>query len=417
MVQILRNLDIGGDVAKAFSTALSEQLPKNLESGQLSQAYKNFKETGDLERLLAIPGAAEKIGAILPYARTQLERDAYQKMRASQGMPPNAGQANAAPLSPGESVRPAENIAQVGMQKPSGITQEAAEIPSKNVEEARKPSKFFLTGPELAASAKTRLQPAKTREVQDLAAYYRSFNPLLNESDSLVKAEEDLNRDYKAQEANILKAGTIAEEGLKNILQIKNLQDYSKLEGSLLEKIKSKLEADVYSGMTPEEAWQNTKETVSTIANDLAKLRSGSLGGQKAEDNIKSTYLRFKNLGLEDRFPAYASEIFNIPIMAVAEIVEPVKNAEFKKNIPSSPRIQKANYNKLAESIQPEDNINSMMNYLDNKHMDVGKFKDAIQNNEKVMKRLTRLQEQQLLEPVPTISDRLDKEFFKYAKR
>lgn len=382
MANIIPQRDIGGDLGRGFGQGLSEQLGQTLKARRLSSAVKELEQGGDFSKFLATPGAIEAFPAIKDYIRNKAGT------RTSE---------------------PATSLSTQGGQPGAMEVEEFGNVTPKKSDKIFKPNEEIIEQNKKVLTAPTQQDYEKTLEQLKKERPYLS--PI--ELENLASTRQGMN--YKAQQENIKRVEKLADEGVSQILAQAGMRDNSKLEGQLLERVKEQLKSDVISGKSPEEAWNSVKGALSDMSAALANLRGGSRWGSKAESNIRSAYGKFKELGLEDRFPLYAAEMFDIPPMTVSQIVEPVKNKDFIRDA----KLFKfgRDYKKMAESITPEDNIASMMDYLSDRGLDINKFKEAIDSNKKVKERLTREQKRQLLEMVPTAIDLMDKEFFKAIGR
>jgi len=349
MVQQLAQRDIGGDIGRAFSQSLSEQLPKEMQSQRLSQAYKNLNsqktEPGqipDISGFLSIPGGAELLQSIMPLIRQQ----AYLKSQQT-GMAPSTGQPT-----PG------------GLPMAQDEAQVAAEQGKEN-------KRFFKTASELEEEAKTFKKPPSPG--------------------SFFREEEQLA--YQNQQEQFEKAKEIAKEGISQVLHQEGLQDYRKLEGELLENANAHMQSLINQGYTAPQAFQAIKPHLLDISRDLTALRESNIKGGDVNSSIKLAAKRFKEKGLEERFPFYAANIFNVTPSKISSIIEPVENEKFnsllkpyKLHIPSIGFERKVRepkktfYDTLAKSINlKKDNLASMMQKLSDEGLDPDKFKRAVQ--------------------------------------
>jgi len=389
-MQILPQRDLGGQIGQALGSGLSESFSKNFQTSRLSKAYKDFQKDFDIPKLLRTPGAAEALPSLFPYMKQKADQAAAQKRAerdslAAQGISTEGGL-------PG-----ASNVEEFGAG-----TEDRSQKLFRPTEQLIEENKGILTEPTSA-------------QIRDLKNQYMQDNPLLTDKEAEEKARDELKTNRESQQSRINEALKLANENVGQILATSGLKDTSKLEGQILEKVEQQLKADVIRGKTPDEAWNSIKGALSDMSAALAKLRGGSKWGSKAESNIKAAYQKFEDLGLGDRFPLYAAEMFDIPVMTASQIVEPVKNKEFIKDA----KLFKLgrSYDKMANSIKPEDNIASMMDYLSDRGLDIAKFRDAVLSNKKLYDKLTSTQKTQLLEALPTANDIMDKEFFKVIGR
>jgi predicted HicB family RNase H-like nuclease len=402
MVQILPQRDFGGELGKALGGSLSEGFSKSFQSSRLANAFEKFQKTGKISDLMRAPGAAEVLPLFAPYIQRSMERSGL-----------NAEE----PSGIGTQKEPQQEMSvEGGLPGPANLDKFGGN--KENIPEMQKTREnVFEKSSELAEKGKKILKsPTSTdidQEVNNLAKMKKySF---LSIPELRTLAESNLKTNYESQQKAIKDVQALAETGISRVLQQSGLEDYSKIEGNITNRINEQLKADVANGATPEQAWNNVEKALFDIGRGLTKLKSGSPWAKRAESDMKSLYTAMEKIGVGDRFPVYVSEIYGIPEITASQIVAPVTNEAFKKAIPKL-FASDNDYIKMAKSIKPSDNIASMMDYLDDKGKSIIDFKDAIMKSGK-FDELTEEQRSEFLNNALSDEQQMNKLMFKTIER
>lgn len=397
MVQQLAQRDIGGDIGRAFSQSLSEQLPKHLERQALSQGLKNlqgkeFKDPLEMaSSLLGIQGMTPEVfNYVAPILRQQLAVKARQEREALEAAGGGQDQGN---------------VSEIGLPQ---------------VEEGKRK----LVTPESIAEARKTFKPMSPQEIKKEAdrlflsrpAEYPTWEDARQE---VVSGQEAAKAQQTEKLATLERQQALKdklEERIKTHIQTKTQKEgpaaFADIPGDLMTKYQEEAENAVADGkMTLDQAAMKYGDK----ALEFAKQRNVFLGqgtnrwqalvGPKAKQKLEVARKIYKENGM--------LELFKDDLISNKKLSPPYASKEaypISNNI--RPYLSGKNINEIAskvlENIKPEDSVLSIALDLKNKGIAPEKFIETLLKKDPNGEKMTSRQFRELQNPgsfEPTLSD------------
>lgn len=372
MVQVIEQSgDMLGRIGKGIGKGLSEQLPKEVERGRLSEGLKN-KGFGDLSDILGIPGVSEN-PHLIPLIQQAQQRKAFMG---------GGGISN-------------ENQPKVSSDQTATSSIFPKETPpSKSGLASREEIRKFNQG---------LLQEPDQPQINSLARQLIGQGQYLDPIQAQQAAANILKTNQNSQNQKIKNFESDLNERMGLTLQSGGLKDYRSSIGEITQALLDQGKYDVFKkGVTPEAASKDAQDILLNLGKAMTTAKSAGVsagsfipGSGKNEKSrttdLKASRKEFEKYGFGEVYDDLASSAAGITPMKAASILDPIQNKEFKKSVDKVERgylkafVQRLgdkDLDKIVSHINTkegeEDNILSLEHYLREKRIDISDFKNKL---------------------------------------
>jgi hypothetical protein len=364
---------IGGNLGQS----LAEQLPQEMGRQRLAYALKGMqgKNQTPLEQmqyLTSVGGATpEQVAQYLPL---------IQNANATQALKNRVGTRNAPKL---ETEQTISALPKTGEITPDEITQTKQKM----------------------------LQPIRDEDIEKAALNLVQSGEEPDINKAMAKAEAKLNTNLKAQQTQVTDAETGISKRLGLELNGSGLGDYKDISGNIQQNLVDKAVTKMIGrGMTRELAEKEAADIGRELGLAATQLKNNSSLTSWSKNKIRTMKAQadvYEKYGYGEQFDEMAAGMLGITPQKVASILHPIENAEAKNIIKGMnkwihlPQNKTKQYEKLAASIKPSDNLLSLADYARSNNLDPNDFFSIIRDLKQQNKiALTDQQIRQLQKPV-----------------